>query len=166
MTKHMENMFEKIYSEGNSCCINQMEQDAAIKKLKEYRPKSLEEISMFTSGIRPAFKSMLDYFLKRKHFDYGIKAFDKVIQGNFQTSSFLLFQESIMKAMEFAGIPSGETYTVIKAISKKKLDVIEKNKDIFIKGFMQHGECDEQTALKVWQIIEDAAGYGSIVRFI
>lgn len=145
--------------------VNQFEQDAAIKKVKEYKPYSLEEISMFTAAIRPSFQSMIDYFLKRKHFDYGIKAFDEVMQGNFQTSSFILFQESIMKAMEFAGIPSGETYTVIKAISKKKLDVIAKNKDIFIKGFMQHGECDEQTALKVWQIIEDASSYGSI-RFI
>lgn len=140
--------------------VNQFEQDAAIKKVKEYKPYSLEEISMFTAAIRPSFQSMIDYFLKRKHFDYGIKAFDEVMQGNFQTSSFILFQESIMKAMEFAGIPSGETYTVIKAISKKKLDVIAKNKDIFIKGFMQHGECDEQTALKVWQIIEDASSYG------
>lgn len=166
ITKKMEEMFEKIYHQGNTVVINQMEQDAAIKKLKEYKPISLEEISMLSSAIRPAFKSMIDYFLKRKHFDYGIKAFDNVIQGKFQSSSFVLFQENIMQALQFAGIPSDETYTVIKAISKKKFDVISKNKDIFIRGFMQHGNCDEQTALKVWQIIEDSAGYGSIVRFM
>lgn len=166
MTKDMKDMFSKIYSEGNTVAVNQMEQDSAIKQLKEYKPESLEEISMFAAAIRPSFKSMIDLFLKRKRFDYGISSFDKIMKGEFQASSFVLFQESIMKAMEFAGIPSSETYTVIKAISKKKTEVIEKNKDIFIKGFMEHGQCDEITALKVWKIIEDSAGYGSIVRFM
>lgn len=159
-TKNMYDMFDKIYAQGNTAVINQMERDATIKKLKVYRPKSLSELTSMSAAIRPSFKSMIDVFLNRKNFDYGIPVFDKVIQGKFQKSSFLLFQESIMKSMEFSGIPSGETYTVIKAISKKKIDVIEKYKDIFVNGFMEHGKCDKDTALKVWKIIEDASGYG------
>lgn len=160
MTKNMNDMFEKIYHQGNTVAINQMEQDSTVKKLAIYKPNSLEELTKLSAGVRPSFKSMVDTFLKRKHFDYNIPVFDKLIQGKFQESSFLLFQETIMIAMKFAGIPSGETYSVIKAISKKKIDVIEKYKDIFINGFMKNGNCDIEVALKVWKIIEDASGYG------
>jgi hypothetical protein len=63
----------------------------------------------------------------------------------------------------------GETYTIIKAISKKKKYVIENAKKKFIPNFtkaiLDTKETDnekeaEQTAHKVWKIIEDSASYG------
>lgn len=109
---------------------------------------------------------MIDVFLNRKNFEYEIPAFDKICQGRFQSSSFLLFQETIMQALAFSGIPSGDTYTLIKAISKKKEKVIMKYEEQFLTGFMEHGNCDRGTAEKVWKIIQDSARYGSIVRFM
>lgn len=74
-----------------------------------------------------------------------------------------------MKVLGFAGFPMGETYTIIKAISKKKKYVIDSAKPKFIKNFAQAilntGETDSQEtahemATKVWTIIENSASYG------
>lgn len=74
-----------------------------------------------------------------------------------------------MKVLGFAGFPMGETYTIIKAISKKKKYVIDSAKPKFIKNFakaiLNTGETDSQEtahemATKVWTIIENSASYG------
>lgn len=74
-----------------------------------------------------------------------------------------------MKVLGFAGFPMGETYTIIKAISKKKKYVIDSAKPKFIKNFAQAildtGETSSQEtahemATKVWTIIENSASYG------
>jgi DNA polymerase III alpha subunit len=74
-----------------------------------------------------------------------------------------------MKVLGFAGFPMGETYTIIKAISKKKDYVINNAKKKFIPNFTQaildtgetsNKEEAEKIANKVWQIIENSAQYG------
>lgn len=45
--------------------------------------------------------------------------------------------------MQLAGIPMKECYEVIKAISKKNADVINKYKDKFIEGFSKRLMNDE-----------------------
>lgn len=71
-----------------------------------------------------------------------------------------------MQALAFSGIPSGDTYTLIKAISKKKEKVIMKYEEQFLTGFMEHGNCDRETAEKVWKIIQDSARYGFCNKFM
>ena len=74
-----------------------------------------------------------------------------------------------MKVLGFAGFPMSETYTIIKAISKKKDYIIKDAKPKFIKNFAQAildtGETDDdnkahELADKVWTIIENSAAYG------
>lgn len=160
ITKNRMDIFEKVYGDGNTCVINQVEKPNAIKKLKIYKPKSIEEITAFVSAIRPSFKSSIDTFLNRRPFNYGVPAFDKVIQGEYQKDSFLLYQEAIMKSLSYAHIPSDETYSIIKAISKKKEELIKSYKDQFLIGFTKEANCDSSTSEKVWKIIEDASAYG------
>ena len=90
LTKYKDYMWDKVYAQGNTVVINQCEQIPAIKKLKVYEPKNIEELTAFVAAIRPSFQSMIDVFLNRKNFEYEIPAFDKICQGRFQNSSFLL----------------------------------------------------------------------------
>lgn len=166
MTKNRKDIFEKVYHEGNTVVINQIEQLNAIKKVKIYKPTSIEEITAFDAAIRPSFQSSLETFLNRRPFSYNIPEFDKIIRGEYQTDSFILYQESIMKALAFAGIPSDETYSIIKAISKKKEALIMSYREQFLNGFMKEANCDVATSEKVWQIIEDASAYGLTIKFI
>lgn len=159
----------KIYSDGYTMCVNQCEQLKSTQKVMRYKPKNISELTQFVAGIRPSFQSMYKTFESRLHFDYGIKAFDSLIQDEYCNSSFILYQEHLMKVLGFAGFPMSETYTIIKAISKKKHYVINNAKEKFIPNFAQaildtKETTNENEALemskKVWQVVEDSASYG------
>ena len=158
-----------IYKKGYTMCINQVEQKKSTEKVMRFKPKNIYELCQFVAAIRPSFQSMYNIFEARKHFDYGIKTFDNILQDKYCTSSFIIYQEDLMKVLGFAGFPMGETYTIIKAISKKKKYVIDSAKPKFIKNFAQAilntSETDSQEtahemATKVWTIIENSASYG------
>ena len=134
-----------------------------------FKPKNISELTQFIAGIRPSFQSMYKTFEQRQHFDYGIKAFDDLIQDEYCDSSFILYQEHLMKVLGFAGFPMSETYTIIKAISKKKDYIIKGAKEKFIPNFAQAiidtKETDSiekatEMAERVWKIVEDSAAYG------
>ena len=158
-----------IYRDGFTQCVNQCEQPKSTQKVMRYKPKNISELTQFIAGIRPGFQSMYHLFESRQHFEYGIKALDDLIQDEYRTSSFIIYQEDLMKVLEFAGFPMAETYTIIKAISKKKDYIIKEAKPKFISGFakaiMDTGETDDESkanelAEKVWHIVEDNSAYG------
>lgn len=158
----------QIYADGYTQCVNQCEQPKSTQKVMRYKPKNISELTQFIAAIRPGFQSMYNTFESRQHFDYGIKTLDDLLQDQYCTSSFMLYQESLMKVLGFAGFPMSETYTIVKAISKKKDYVIKEAKPKFIANFakaiIDTGDTnDEQQAHeladKVWRIIEDNASY-------
>lgn len=158
-----------IYKDGYTQCVNQCEQAKSTLKVQKYQPKNISELTQFIAAIRPGFKSMYHTFESRQHFEYGIKALDELIQDEFRSSSFIIYQEDLMKVLGFAGFPMAETYTIVKAISKKKDYVIKEAKNKFIPGFSSKiiesdNKLSEQDAIaiseKVWGIIEDNASYG------
>ena len=159
----------QIYADGYTQCVNPCEQPRSTQKVMRYKPKNIAELTQFIAAIRPSFQSMYQTFEQRQHFDYGIKALDDLLQDEYCSSSFILYQESLMKVLGFAGFPMSETYTIIKAISKKKDYIIKDAKPKFIKNFAQAildtGETDDdnkahELADKVWTIIENSAAYG------
>lgn len=158
-----------IYANGYTMCVNQCEQPKSTQKVMKYKPQNIYELTQFIAGIRPSFQSMYKIFESREHFDYGVKALDNLLQDEYCDSSFIIYQENLMKVLGFAGFPMSETYTIIKAISKKKDYIIKDAKPRFITNFAQAildtGETDNndqahELAEKVWKIIEDAAAYG------
>lgn len=148
----------RMYAEGYTMGLNQVEQEKTREKVMRYKPKNITELAAFVAAVRPAFKSMLPIFLDRRHFDYGIPAFDKLIQTREMTSSFLLYQEQTMKTLQFAGFSAPESYSAIKAIAKKHPEKVLPLKTRFLESFA--ARADMPSAEKVWQIIEDATSYG------
>lgn len=157
-----------IYANGFTQCVNQCEQPKSTAKVMKYKPKNISELTQFIAAIRPGFQSMYHIFESRQHFEYGIKALDNLLQDEYCDSSFIIYQESLMKVLEFAGFPMSETYTIIKAISKKKDYIIKEAKPKFIQNFAQAilntGETQDQLkanelAEQVWTIVENNASY-------
>ena len=158
-----------IYANGFTQCVNQCEQPKSTAKVMKYKPKNISELTQFVAAIRPSFQSMYHTFENREHFEYGIKALDNLLQDEYCSSSFILYQESLMKVLEFAGFPMSDTYTIIKAISKKKDYIIKDAKPKFIENFAHSiiatGETKDikkanELATEVWEIVENSAAYG------
>ena len=147
--------------------VNQCQGAKTIEKLMQYKPRSLQDMSAFVAAIRPGFKSMVNKFLAREKFSYGVPAFDDQLHNDSSGSSWLLYQEDVMKCLGAAGFPLEETYPIIKAISKKKVKVIEAAHERFIPGFIayqkEHGEKSESKAKEnaemVWQVLYNSSQY-------
>lgn len=157
-----------IYANGYTIGVNQCEKDSAMKKLRKYKPKNISELCAWIAAIRPAFKSMYSKFESRESFEYGIRAFDKILQTPQFPYSYILYQEQTMNTLNYAGFPLDECYGIIKAIAKKHPEKVKPLKDRFIEGFknkiMQDDHIEEEKAAemsaRVWQIIDDSCGYG------
>lgn len=158
-----------VFAKGYTCGINQCQGEATTQKLKQYKPRELRDLAAFVAGIRPGFKSQLPAFLRREKFSYYIPSFDAVLHNDSSGSSWMLYQENIMTALNMAGFSLERTYPIIKAISKKKKAVIDAAKDEFLPGFAEYThkespniseeEAKRQAAV-VWKVIEDSASYG------
>lgn len=167
LVKNDDKVWE-IYSKGLTIGINQCEKQSTTKKVMKFKPKNISELAAFIAAIRPAFKSMYSKFETREHFEYGIKAFDNILQTPEFPQSFILYQEQTMNTLNYAGFPLDECYGIIKAIAKKHPEKVLPLKDRFIQGFKERiiadDNVDEEQATEmsqqVWQIISDSCGYG------
>ena len=146
-----------IYAKGATCCVNQLERDGTKHNMMEYKATNMQELSAFIAAIRPAFKSLLRTFIERKPYSTGEPKIDELLED---TAHFMLYQESIMKVLSFLGLPMGETYGVIKAISKKKLKGEKKEKlEAQLKENWNKIFGNLDNFQKVWDIINDAGRY-------
>ena len=110
---------------------------------------------------------MLQTFISRTSFEYGIPSLDKLLKTEAIPDSFLLYDEQILQILKAAGIPGPEAYATTKAIKKKKIDKVLAAKDKFKTGFTKYlQETENATTEKasevveeVWTIIENAASY-------
>lgn len=156
-----------IYKTSCTLGINQVEQPGSSKRVALYAPTNISELCAFVAAIRPGFKSMYKTFEERTPFSYGIPALDNLLQTPEMPNSFVLYQESSMAVLNYAGIPMSECYEIIKNIAKKRVQKVLKYKEQFIEGFQkalieqeqQEPAKAEQVAHDVWQILEDSSQY-------
>lgn len=120
-----------LYANGLTQCLNQMESSGTTDKSTKFKPKTLEELCAFVSIIRPATASIYKSFEKREDFKYNIKELDETLRGEYLNGSWMIYQEQIMVLLQHLGFPDNETYTIMKAISKKKENVIKNIKPRF-----------------------------------
>ncbi|MGL4999701.1 MAG: hypothetical protein ACRC5T_12090, partial [Cetobacterium sp.] len=126
-----------LYGDGYTVCLNQVESTSTTEKVKKFKPKTVEELCNFVAVIRPASASIYKSFEKRDGFKYDIEELDRLLQGEFLTGSWIIYQEQIMQLMEWLEFPESETYAIMKAISKKKISVIESVKERFEEKLME-----------------------------
>lgn len=166
MTKN-DNKTWDIYRKGLTVGINQCEKESTMKKAMNYKPHNISELSAFIAAIRPGFKSMYKKFENREEFSYGIPALDRLIQTKEMPVSFMIYQEQVMQVLNYAGFPIDQCYTIIKAIAKKHPEKVRPLKEQFLVGLtnilitdekMDKKEAEE-TAAKIWTIINDNCSY-------
>ena len=148
-----------IYKNGITCCVNQVEKEATIQKVMKYKPQTFAELSAFIAAIRPGFSSLLNTFLNREPYSTGEVEIDKILESS---SHFMLYQEGIMLVLNYLGMEMGDTYKVIKNISKKKYrdhpEELAKLKKRLIEAWEEKIGNTENFD-NVWNVIESSSQY-------
>src|SRR5207237_7033318 len=77
-----------------------------------------------------------------------------------ETYGVMVFQEQIMRILNrLGGIELSSAYACIKAISKKKQEIIDQRRAEFLKGAVERGVSDT-TAREIFDLITYFGGYG------
>lgn len=155
-----------IYTQGITCCVNQIEGSATKLKCMKFQPKTIEELCAFIAAVRPGFTSYYKRFESRQHLDYSLPQLDEILQGKYLSSSWMLYQEQIMLILAWLGFEMKVTYDIMKAISKKKIKVIAKAKEKFLtrgtEEFIKNGFSPEEADKaihNIWKVLEDSSKY-------
>ena len=128
--------------------------------LMKLRPDRLEDLIAANALYRPGPMALIPDYIDRKHgakWDVPHPIMRDVLE---ETFGIMVYQEQVMRICNRLGdIPLREAYGLIKAIGKKKLDVIASEKKRFVEGCVDKG-LKESQAEEIFDLIERFAGYG------
>ena len=130
----------KLWADGSTTGIFQFESAGMTRFMKELKPDSLEDIIAGVSLYRPGPMDQIPRYIQNKlnpeHAVYTHPALEPILNV---TYGCMVYQEQVMQIVrDLAGYSLGRADLVRRAMGKKKLDVMAKEREIFI-----HGEVDE-----------------------
>ena len=152
-----------LLQRGDTKGVFQFESDGIRELLKRMKPDNIRDIVACTALYRPGplEGGMVDEYIeckhKRKQPYYPHPIMEEVLS---ETYGVMVYQEQVMRMLNrMGGIELSSAYACIKAISKKKYDIIDARKIDFIKGATAQGmEADK--AEEIFDQIVKFGGYG------
>lgn len=135
------NVFE-LWKNADTLGVFQFESEGMIRFMKELSPDSLEDIIAGVSLYRPGPMDQIPRYIEGKKNKEIIKYIDKKLEPILDvTYGCMVYQEQVMQiTRELAGYSYGRADIVRRAMGKKKTDVMEKEREIFINGLEEDGK--------------------------
>ncbi|MGX8797444.1 DNA polymerase III subunit alpha [Fusibacter sp. JL298sf-3] len=136
----------QMLSKGDTLGLFQLESTGFRRFLKELKPNVFEDIIAGISLYRPGpMESIPKYIENKRHPEKVIYRTEKLRPILDVTYGCLVYQEQVMRIVrELAGYSYGQSDMVRRAMSKKKMDVMQKERQWFI-----HGKTDDDGGVLV-----------------
>jgi DNA polymerase-3 subunit alpha len=152
-----------LLQRGDAKGVFQFESDGIRELLKRMRPDSIRDLIACNALYRPGplGGGMVDAYVNRKHgreqFDYAHPVLQDILA---ETFNIMVYQEQVMRILNrLGGIELSSAYGCIKAISKKKHEIINQHRTSFLAGAQERG-VSEDTARQIFDLITYFGGYG------
>ncbi len=152
-----------VFCRGETKGIFQFESGGIRDLLQRMKPDHFRDIIATNALYRPGplEGGLVDDYIEVKHGRkqayYPHPVMREVLE---ETHGVMVFQEQVMRILNLlGGIKLADAYTCIKAISKKKLEMIAKFREAFIEGAREKG-LEKKKAEELFSQIEKFAGYG------
>jgi len=151
-----------IFSSGLTQNVFQFSGEDMTKFVKSMKPTTVEDIFAANALFRPATMNLgyHEDYVEMKHgrkeveYDWGLEEITS------KTFSIMAYQEQMMQAVQrIGGFSLQEADAVRKAMGKKKKGLMDSYRARFLEGAVKNG-CEEFEAIKIWNDIEQGAGYG------
>ena len=153
---------------GKDDGVFQLESGGMKSFMKELKPESLEDIIAGISLYRPGPMDFIPKYLKGKNdpaaITYTCPQLEHILKP---TYGCIVYQEQVMQIVrDLAGYTLGRSDLVRRAMSKKKADVMAKEREYFVYGNEEEGVkgcaangIDEKTANQIFDDMTDFAKY-------
>ena len=152
-----------LLRQGGTIGVFQLESSGMRELLKNLKPTSFHDIVAVNALYRPGplGSDMLSNFCDCKHGKQEISYVHPLLEPILkETYGVILYQEQVMQiASRLAGFSLGEADLLRKAMGKKNLDFMAKQRKKFIEGAKQK-DISKQVADKIFNQMEKFALYG------
>ena len=151
----------KLFYNATTCGIFQFESSGMKNFLKKLKPTTIDDIIAAIALFRPGPSDNIDSYIRRKNglerINYIDDSLSKVLS---KTYGIIIYQEQIiMIANIMAGYGYAEADVLRRAMSKKKKEVMLKEREKFVKRSIERGY-KEGVAEKTYDFILKFANYG------
>ena len=151
----------KLFYNATTCGIFQFESSGMKNFLKKLKPTTIDDIIAAIALFRPGPSDNIDSYIRRKNglerINYIDDSLSKVLS---KTYGIIIYQEQIiMIANIMAGYGYAEADVLRRAMSKKKKEVMLKEREKFVKRSIERGY-KESVAEKTYDFILKFANYG------
>lgn len=153
----------EMLQRGDTMGVFQLESSGMRQLLKKLCPDSFQDIIAVLALYRPGplGSGMVDQYIERKHgrspISYPHPALEEALK---ETYGIILYQEQVMQiAARLAGYTLGQADILRRAMGKKKVEEMEEQRQVFVKGCLENAVSAEQ-ANEIFDLIQYFAGYG------
>ena len=149
----------KLFAAGKTEGIFQFESAGMKEMLQKLRPTCLEHLIAATSLYRPGPADQIDGYVACANDPSKVRYKTPLLKPILEnTYGFIVYQEQVMQIFRaLAGYSYGQADVVRRAMSKKKHDVMERERTHFVTGAVANGV--EEAAANA--IFDDMAGFAS-----
>ena len=140
-----------MLSRGETDGVFQFESTGMKNIISQLKPEKMEDLIAVISLYRPGPMDSIQTYIENKHNPEKIKYLHPKLSKILDvTYGCIIYQEQVMQIFrELAGYSAGRADIVRRAMSKKKADVMEKEKNVFINGLKsESGEILVEGCLK------------------
>lgn len=153
----------RLLKDAQTTAVFQLESRGMKDLIKRLQPDSFEDMVALVALFRPGplQSGMVDDFIDRKHgrskVTYAHPDLGPILEN---TYGVILYQEQVMQiAQVLAGYSLGGADLLRRAMGKKKLEEMAKQRQIFMEGSAANG-IEASTATYIFDLMEKFAGYG------
>ena len=152
----------EMLARGETEGVFQLNGSGMTRWLKELRPTTIHDINAMVALYRPGPMETIPQYIERKHNPKLIRFVDSRMKSYLDFSyGLLVYQDDVLlTAIKLGGYSWLEADALRKAMGKKIPAVMQAEKQKLTRGFIGYGKLSEDTAQKLWQLIEPFAAYG------
>ncbi|MEG2310803.1 MAG: DNA polymerase III subunit alpha [Clostridia bacterium] len=150
----------KLLADGKTMGVFQMESTGFRQMMMKMMPERLEDIIVMLSLYRPGPMDQIPIYIKNKNNPNNIKYMHASLEPILSsTYGCIVYQEQVMQIFrDLASYSLGSADLVRRAMSKKKMDVMNKERTIFIEGAKKNN-IDDVCANKIFDQMSEFAKY-------
>ncbi len=151
----------EVIKSGHTVGVFQMESEGMKRSIKALQPETQEDICYLLAAYRPGPMQYISEYVavkrKKQDPDYVFPELESVLKV---TNGVITYQEQVMKIAEIiGGYTLGAADLLRRAMGKKKMEIMDKEKPKFLAGAKERG-FDEKETLRLWDKLIQFANYG------
>jgi DNA polymerase III subunit alpha len=151
-----------LLNKANTLGVFQLESGGMRDLCRKFQISSVEHITALIALYRPGPMELIPEFISRRHGDVKIEYEHPLLEPICrETYGIMVYQEQVMQAAQvLAGYTLGAADLLRRAMGKKKIEEMAKQRDNFVKGCARVNSIPAAKANQIFDLLEKFAGYG------